>query len=232
MTMNKKGEAIRSLRLKGKTYNEISDILKLPKSTVAWWLREFKLPESVRKKILNRAKEKWRKNMVRFNSINAKIRSEKAAKIREEYKEKGIKQIKGISTKELKLIGSALYWAEGSNHRNSFRFANSDPMMIVVMMKFMREICKIPNEKIKARIHLYPQIDENQAITYWKRVTGLPKCNFQKSQLQVSKASRGKRSNCKLPNGTLHLTVCNTKIVCLAKGWIKGIHDKICAGIV
>jgi transcriptional regulator with XRE-family HTH domain len=230
--MNKKGEAIRFLRVKGKSYNEISDILKIPKSTVAWWLRDFKLPGNVKKEILNRAREKWSKNMNDFNSINAKIRSEKAAKIRKEHENKGTKQIRKISAKELKLIGSVLYWAEGSNHRNSFRFANSDPKMIVVMIEFMRKICKIPNEKIKARIHLYPQIDENQAINYWKKITGLPRCNFQKSQLQISKASKGKRSNQKLPNGTLHLTVCNTEVVCLSKGWIKGIYEKISAGVV
>ncbi len=230
--MNKKGEAIKSLRIKGKSYNEISDVLKIPKSTVAWWLRDFELPENIKKEILIKAKEKWRKNINEFNSINANIRSEKAAKIREGHKKKGIKQIRKISAKELKLIGSALYWAEGSSHRNSLRFANSDPTMIIVMMEFMRKICKIPNEKIKARIHLYPQMNENQAINYWKKITGLPRCNFQKPQLQVSRASKGKRSNHKLPNGTLHLTVCNTEIVCLAKGWIKGIYEKIYAGVV
>jgi len=226
--MNEKGRHIIALRRKGKTYGEIEKILGLPKSTVAWWLRGIKLPKSIERQILERARKKWSKSITDYNKIYAQIRSEEAAKVREDIKKKASKEIKTLTQKDLKLVGSALYWAEGSTkNRNSLRFANSNPMMIEVIMRFFREICNITNKEIKARIHLYPQTNQIKAISYWRRITNLPKKNFQKSQIQISRASKRKRPINTLPYGTLHLTVCSTKKACIVKGWIRGIHEKI-----
>lgn len=226
--MNEKGRRIRAFRKKGKTYTEISEVLKLPKSTVAWWLKDFKLSKEIEKKIIEKSRKKWRKAITDYNNVYGKLRSQKAAAIREKYKQKGIKEIKKISKKELKLIGSALYWAEGGKkNRNSLRFSNSDPLMIEVIMKFFREVCNIPNEKIKARIHIYPQINPKIATNYWKKVTNLPRINFQKHQIQISQASKRKRPRNTLPYGTLHLTVNNTEMICRVKGWIQGISKNL-----
>jgi hypothetical protein len=226
--MNAKGRRIRAFRKKGKTYTEISEVLKLPKSTVAWWLKDFKLPAKTERKIIEKSRKKWRKAIIDYNNVHGKLRSQKAAAIREKYKQNGIKEIKNLSKKELKLIGSALYWAEGGKkNRNSLRFSNSNPSMIEVIMKFFQEVCNIPNEKIKARIHIYPQINPRIATNYWKKVTNLPRINFQKPQVQISRASKKKRPKNTLPYGTLHLTVNNTEMTCRVKGWIQGISEKI-----
>lgn len=226
--MNEKGQKIIALRKQGKTYGEIEAILKLPKSTVGWWLRGIKMEKSVEKETLERCKKKWRKNILDYNNIHAKIRSEEAAKIREKATEKSSKEIKKITEDDLKLLGSVLYWAEGNTKsRHALRFANSNPNIIKVIMKFFQRICKIPNEKIKARVHLHPNISQQESEKYWSEITGLPKDNFQKPQVQISKASKSKRKINTLPYGTLHLTICNTAKVCEVKGWIRGISEKI-----
>lgn len=225
--MNDKGRKIITLRKQGKTYGEIEKILGLPKSTVGWWLRGVKMSRAIEKQTIERCRKKWRKNISDYNKKNAKIRSKKAAKIREEYKRKAAKEIESISKKELKLIGSALYWAEGgTKNYHSLRFANSNPEIIKIMMKFLREVCNIPDEKIKARIHLHPGIRKNKATLYWQKITNLPKRNFSPPQLQISKASKKKRRINTLPFGTLHLTICGTELSCRIKGWIEGIAKK------
>lgn len=222
--MNEKGESIIALRKKGKTYGEIQKILNLPKSTVAWWVRGVKLPKYLQKQILKRSREKWRKNITEFNRRNANIRSEKATRIREEYKEKAAKEIKKVTKKDLKFIGTALYWAEGNNkNRNRLQFSNADPLMIEIEMRFFREICEIPNNKITARIHLYPHTNQKNALNYWSKITKLPKTQFKTPQTQISKASKGKRPKNTLPHGTLHVTVCSTELACRIQGWIQGI---------
>lgn len=226
--MNEKGRRIIALRKKGKTYGEIEKILKLPKSTVAWWLRGVKIPESLRKQILERSRKKWRKNIVAYNNVYSKIRSEEAAKIREGYKEKAkeeiSKEIKKLSLRDLKLIGVALFWAEGDKkNRHLARVSNSDPFIILAIMRFFREICKVPEEKIKAKIHLYPQTNVQQATRYWSKITRLPSIQFTKPQTQISKASKRKRDPNTLPYGTLHLYISNTELKCKILGWIEGI---------
>ncbi|MDP2926633.1 MAG: hypothetical protein Q8N65_00620 [bacterium] len=224
---NKKDVAI-SLRRRGKTYGEIIDIIKAPKSTVCSWLKNIEISPSLKEEILERSREKWRKSITAYNEVYAGIRSQKATEIREKYAQEASKEIKNLSPKDLKLIGIALYWAEGTKrNRNQLRFANSDPMAIKVIMKFFRNICKIPDEKIKAKIHTYPDMDYQKALDFWSETTNLPKTNFYPPQIQISKASKGKRARNTLPYGTLHITAGNTELASKMKGWIQGIIEKI-----
>jgi len=221
--LNKKFRALR-LRKQGQSYWEVAKILKISKSTAYDWTRRVKLSKTANERI----QKKIKKALVAYGRIYGRIRSQKAARIREEYKEKASKEIKKISKKDLQLIGSALYWAEGNTkNRNRLQFSNSNPLMIKVAMRFFREICNIPNDKIGARIHIYPSVTYRKALSFWSQITKLPKSNFYPPQIQISRASKGKRPRNTLPCGTLHLTVSNTKLVCRVKGWIRGISERI-----
>lgn len=231
--MTEKGQRIIALRKKGKTYGEIEKNLNLPKSTVAWWLRNVKISKSLQKQILERSKEKWRKNITLYNKYYGKIRSQKAAEIRDIYRNKAVKEIKTVSSKDLKLIGTSLYWAEGNNkNRHRLQFSNSNPLMIKIEMRFFQEICKIPNNKITARIHLYPHTNQKKALDYWSKIINLPKTQFKTPQTQISRASKGKKLKNTLPYGTLHITICSTELACRVQGWIQGIGEKLNAGVV
>jgi len=224
---NKKLRAAR-LRRRGKTYGEIAQNIKISKSTAYDWTRQIKLSKNARIKIERKLKEAFRKGFTAYNKMYGKIRSYEAAKIRRNIEEKSSKEIKRLSLNDLKLIGSALYWAEGNKkHRWHLRFGNSDPEIVRVIMQFFREVCKIPNKKIRARIHVYPGIVQKKALNFWSRITKLPKRNFYKPQMQISRASKNKRAKNTLPYGTLHLVAGNTEITSMVKGWIQGISEKI-----
>jgi len=94
-------------------------------------------------------------------------------------------------------------------------------------MRFFREICNIPDKNIKARVHLYPGMDQQKTIDYWKKITALSKNNFNKPQIQVSRASKRIRPRNTLPYGTLHLTAGNTENACIVKGWLRGIAENL-----
>ncbi|PIS38984.1 MAG: hypothetical protein COT34_00820 [Candidatus Nealsonbacteria bacterium CG08_land_8_20_14_0_20_43_11] len=216
-----------ALRREGKTYSEIANVLKIPKSTVAWHLRNVKLSKSLQRQLLKKSKEKWRKSITQYNNIYAKVRAKEARLRREGIQKKASEEITGISKKDLLLIGTSLFWAEGSkSHRWRLCLANSDPEIIKVMMKFFREICHIPDEKIKALVHIYPGLNYKKVLTFWTKIAKLPKKNFYKPQTQISRASKRKRDRNTLPYGTLHLTAGNTLITSQVKGWIQGILEK------
>jgi transposase-like protein len=208
-----------SLRKLGKSYSEIRKIYSIPKSTLSDWLKEIKMDPKIKTELETRTYEKLKEE--------AKKKMEKALKVRQTTENQSKMEIKEITNKELKLIGTALFWAEGSKReRQHLRFANSDPELIKVFLKFCRKVCKIPEEKIKARIHLYPGMDVQKAMKFWSEVTGIPPENFYKPQVQVSRASKRKRGK-KLPFGTLHLVCGNTETFCKVKGWIQGICEKV-----
>src|SRR3989338_6997162 len=64
-----------------------------------------------------------------------------------------IKESLTIQEERLKVAGSMLYWAEGTLKRQTVDFANSNPDMIRIFLRFMRDICGINESRL--RIYLY-----------------------------------------------------------------------------
>src|SRR3989339_2102196 len=209
-----------SLRKNGKTYSEIRAIYNIPKGTLSYWLKDVIIPEKEKIRMQKRAYAKWRKG----NKIFIERRITEAKKIRDDAKQKAAKEIRNIN---LKQIGSALFWAEGGKkQRNHIRFCNSDPEIIKIMMRFLREICHLTDRKIKARAHIYPRMDYKKVIGFWSKITKLPRKNFYTPQFQISRASKRKRQINTLPYGTLHLTAGDTESACKVKGWVQGIINE------
>lgn len=199
-------EAMR-LRMLGKSYNEIAKGLDVGKSLLSYWLRDLQL-SSQAKKIL-RAKSNYSKEkFARYN----RQKHELVQKENKEIKEKFQRKIGKIDNRELLLLGAALYWAEGYKRHGGKRasphisFSNSDVDMVRVFLRFVREVLKITEKKIKPLIHIYPDTDKESAIGFWSDTTGIPKDKFSIT-VKISKASQGKRPKNLLPNGTLNLRV-------------------------
>ena len=70
------------------------------------WLKNIKIDPSIRTELEKRVYEKLREE--------AKKKRERALKLRQAIEDQSKKEIKEITDEELKLIGSALFWAEGS----------------------------------------------------------------------------------------------------------------------
>jgi len=58
---------------------------------------------------------------------------------------------KNINFKDecLKIAGIMLYWAEGAKQRYTVDFANGDPQMIRMFLRFLREICGIAESRLR-----------------------------------------------------------------------------------
>lgn len=67
----------------------------------------------------------------------------------------------------LKISGLMLYWGEGAKkNTHSVDFANSDPDMIIVFIKFLRNIYHINEEKFRIYLYSYNSLPTNQLIDY------------------------------------------------------------------
>ena len=139
-----------------------------------------------------------------------------------------ISQINSLSKRELLLVGTALYWAEGYKNKKEIpgnqhiQFVNSDPYMITLFLRFLREILQVPEEKFYVSIRIHPNINEQSTIKFWSKVTNVPKERFH-TEHQISRLSRGKRPRNSLPYGTLDIKVCNRQKFQQIKGWIEGL---------
>ena len=216
-----KKEAI-TLRKGGESYSSIKKALNIKsKGTLSQWFKNLKLSEQSIKLLEKNNKLAHKRGLfIANNKRKIKIENEN----REAYIE-GQSQIKSISKKELTLIGAALYWGEGTKSERgsvSICFSNSDPVMISVFMRFIREILKIPEDKIRAGIHIYPSISTDKAKKFWAQITKLPENRFYIIR-QISRASQNKRPFNILPYGTAVIKINNRQQFYKVKGMIKGI---------
>lgn len=209
------------LRKQGKSYNEITEILGIPKSTLSFWLRNVKMPTEIEKEFWNKTRKKWAQNITTFNKERAKIIREKSR----QAQATASKDIGKLSKRELFLVGVALYWAEGyKKTRWRIDFSNSDSLMIKLVMRFFREICNVKEDKFFATAQIHPNITPQKAVNYWSRITKIPKKQFLKTYTRITPTSKRKRAFNTLPYGTLRVSVSDVEITNKMKGWISGLE--------
>jgi len=211
-------EKARALRKKGYSINQIVKEVGLTKASVSVWVRDIILTKTQKKKISERGRsvesiEKRRVNRL----LNEKNK-------RQMVIDNAKKDFNDISLEQLKLIGIVLYLGEGGKtKRGMVRLANSDPIVIKMMMKFFREICKVSNDKFRASIHTFAHADIEKTEKYWSKISKIPRSQFFKTYIKASSASLQKRNT--LPFGTFDIYVCDTKLFLTIMGWIYRIKE-------
>jgi hypothetical protein len=111
--------------------------------------------------------------------------------------------------------GCMLYWAEGSKSRNVAALTNSDPEVLRLYLRFLRECHSVADEKVALTVHCYVTngLSADEIVRWWLRELGLPAaCARSPLVNRQSSASRSRRGNV-LPYGTARLTVYSTFLV-------------------
>ena len=208
----------RKLREQGWSINDIYRRLGVGKSSVSLWVRNIELTPKQKHSLSTRGISKE----VIERRRNTRLTNEDARRQIIIDTAKG--DIHSISEQNLHLIGTALYWAEGSkSSRGVVQLSNGDPKLIQVMMRFFREICEVPEQKFRGHIFLHPHLSATRAKRYWHNVSGIPSKQFYKTSQQHNKASKGKKDS--LPFGTFNIEICNTELLLKLKGWTEKIHE-------
>lgn len=221
-----KNKAI-SLRREGRSYNDIRKTLGImSKGTLSGWFKNLELSEVSRNLLQQNNKLAYTRGLLGANK-KRKALIDDENRIAQEF---GYSSIYALSKNELLIIGAALYWAEGTKSEKgasrSLAFSNSDPKMIRVYMKFIREVLKVQEEKIRAGIHIYNTNSENLARKFWSDITDLPQDRFY-IVTQISRASQNRRPFNSLPHGTVSIRI-NSRIEFFkVKGMIQGLFDKL-----
>ena len=121
-----KNEALK-LRRRGKSYNEIRNQLRIPKSTLSGWLKKIHWSDKIKHKLTEKAKEK---STIRLCSLN-KIYRRYLSKIYEEARIEAKQEFEYFKLHPLFVSGITIYWGEGDKlSRHQIRVGNTDPLMI------------------------------------------------------------------------------------------------------
>lgn len=143
------------LRESGLSVREISHTLRIPITTTFCYARNVRIRDEFY--------ERW---IERKNSSKT-ISQEKWNHARETAS----RFIEEISDRELAIIGTSLYWGEGS--KKNFGFTNSDPEMVKVFILFLRRIFHVSNEEFDISLRIFEDLDKKECLNFWSGVTGV-----------------------------------------------------------
>lgn len=220
------------MRLEGKSYGQIQVALSgISKSTLSLWLKDLVMSDDARKKIEIRTREKSLAGLIKRN-INQTFLANKR---KDDARKSARAEIKNLLAHDIFLIGITLYWAEGYK-RPTFKngrelpshpisLTNADPLLVQMFLRFIREICKVPEEKITADLRIFKHINENEAVMYWSKETRIPPVRFAKVHIFVSQSSKGKKPFNRLPFGVIQIRINDTHLFHKIMGWIEGLKQ-------
>ena len=210
-------------RKKGMSYSEILEIVPVAKSTLSLWLKNEKLTSE------------QRKGLTRKRLLAAKKGAQARKKLRlyqtKVIKNSAINQVSKITEKELLLIGSALYWAEGSKEK-SYRpsqnvvFSNSDSSMIKIIILWLTKSLKIDKKDLYFEIYLHESKKYlmTDIIKHWSSITGFSEALFDKIYFKKNKLGTKRKNIHESYFGLLRIKVKkSTNLNRKISGYIEGI---------
>jgi len=218
----KKNKALK-LRKRGKSINEIAAKLNIAKSTVGSWCRNIQLgPEQI-ERLAKRQESGSYKGRMKFLERVRKERIKEVALLRKQ----GIKEIGKLSKRDLFIGGVAMYWSEGYTYSGGEQvgFTNSDPKMILLMLRWLKEICKVSDDNISLQVKINKIHKDRikEVESYWSNLTKIPVGQFNKTVLIKSKTKKI-YPNSNAHYGTLRVTVRQgTRLRRKITGWIEGL---------
>lgn len=215
----------RELRRKGESIREIAQRVSIARSTVSLWCRDIVLTDDQLEELVSRD----RRGAARGRVVAAELAKKRKNERITSNKNVGFERIGTVSNRELFLIGIALYWAEGSKGVRSerFVFVNSDPKMILIMIRWLRECMNVNSENIVCRVgineaHQTRIVDVER---YWSDITGIPLTQFKRASFKKV-VNKKIYENFYEHYGTLDLLVRKcTKLFYEILGCIDGLSD-------
>lgn len=214
-----------NLRKRGLSYSEILKQIPVAKSTLSLWLRSVGLSKKQKQILTDRKLASMKRGA--FAKKNQRIQ------LSEKIKKESRAEIKLINKKELMLIGAALYWAEGSkakehNISQGIIFSNSDPLMIKLFLKWLKEVLKVKTSDINPEIYIHENSKNNikKVIKYWSHIINIPDKEFQHIYFKKNKISTKRKNIGKNYYGLLRVRVRkSTNLNRKVSGWIEGILE-------
>jgi len=211
------------LRQKGESINEIAKRLDIPKSTVSVWCRDIQLTPNQIARLTKKQESESYKGRVKFLERIRKERLDQVSKLREE----GLREIGKISKRDLFIAGIAMYCSEGVTSSNSdeVSFSNSDPGMILLMLKWFKEVCSVLNNQvvIQIRVNKIHKHRIKEIENYWSNLTKIPLSQFTKTILIKSKSKKVYPEG-DTYYGTIRIKIRRgTQLRRKINGWIEGL---------
>ena len=166
------------MRQKGMSYSQIKQKLGVSKSTLSGWLYKFPLSEQ-------RIRELRDNSPIRIEHYRNTMRAKREERIKRQY-QLVMKDIGILSRRDIFMSGLFLFWGEGGKTLNGLTaLSNTDPSVLVFFIQWLK-ILGVPEEKLKARLHVYADMNIRTTTKYWSDLLSIPVASFNKPYVKES----------------------------------------------
>ncbi len=136
------------------------------------------------------------------------------------------RNIKGIRKIQAETILAMLYWGEGfkgneNSHLATVDFANSDPEMIRIYIKALRDVYEFDEKKLRVLLYCYSNQNISELINFWSKLTTIPKSQFTKPYVRTDYQKNVRT----MKYGLIHIRYNDKKLLIN----IKNLIDCICS---
>lgn len=158
--------------------------------------------------------------MRRHNLKRRTLKEESVVRFKNKPLSYSLKEKLTTEQERLKMVGIALYWGEGYKTEKSsgIDLANSDVAMVLVFLRFLREICVVEEKRLRVLLYCYSNQDSQKLVKFWSKSTKIPTKQFTKPY--VRKDFNNAMLD-KMPYGMVHIRYSDKKLLAVVKNWIE-----------
>lgn len=168
-----------ALRREGLGIKEIAREVGVAPGTISKWLIDLPLTEPQRKLIHERHLAAGNRGRM----MGARMNTDKKLERIDVARTQAAKTISEVSPDALFFMGLGLYWGEGTKtSSSSLAVSNSDPRVIILMIRWFIECFDIKKEQFMPRIFISEvHRDRETVITaYWSKTLNIPHAQFKR----------------------------------------------------
>ena len=181
-----------TLRLKGQSYREISEKLKVAKSTLNGWLKNIEITQKQKQQLDVQWKLGLEKARIRSQLVK-KERKVEAIHQSQVFAQNLLKSMK-LDQPTLELFLAGLYLGDGFKVNGRLGLGNANPQIVHLFLTLIRKLYLINESKLSAEIFARADQNPDILVDYWSRLLDIPKSQFNRTQ-RDSRAKNPTRPN-------------------------------------
>jgi len=130
-----------------------------------------------------------------------------------------------LTDRDLFIAGVALYIGEGDKTGSDLTMTNSDPRVLNLWVRFLKQVCNVLPERLKVHIDYYEDLDYPALAEYWSQTLGIPSKSFQRPTLKTGRLTKGNLLARRSVHGTVHIGFNDSKLKALMISWMDQLLD-------